>query len=711
MAVDVLTQRYDSNRTGANIAESDLATGTVDQAHFGKLYTLRVDGHIYAQPLYLSNVNIPGKGTRNVVYVATMHNSVYAFDGDDPGQAGPLWHVNLGSSFPTPPPPHLPPVSGQPEPWYKFSNFQVEIGILSTPVIDRATSTLYAVAYVFDGTGASYQLYAIDVVDGGIKGHVQIDGSVAGTGAGSAAGTVAFNSANHGQRPGLLLLNGTVYVAFASFADIDDYHGWIFAYDAASLTRTGIFNATPNGDSGGVWQSGQGLSGDATNHVYFLTGNGTFTPDASNLGDSLVKLNADLTLNDWFTPFNQADLSTLDKDLGSSGVLLIPGTNVALIGGKECKFYLLDRNKLGHYNPANPAGPGNPDPTHSDAQIVQSFSVNSDTTKSHEIFGGPVFWSGPSDTFVYVWPANDQLRAYTFSGGLFDTSPVAKSTVGVPKGVPGGILALSANGNTAGTGIVWASHPDIGDTVQFARPGILRAFDAMDVTKELWNSTQNGCRDDVGLFGKFCPATIAKGKVYLATFSGYLAVYGPLPDGGAPTSTPAWQSLGGSMTSPPAAVAWNLNRRDVFALGTDKAVWHASWDGIAWSTWESLGGNLTSPPHAVASQPHRLDVFALGTDQAVWHKSWNGSAWSAWESLGGMLVSPPHAVSWGMNRLDVFATGTDKAIWRRTWDGRAWCPWTSMGGTVASPAVAVSWGPDNHDVFALGTDDAVWHSG
>ena len=279
MPTDVLTQRNDISRTGANTQETSLTPSTIDPAHFGKLFTRRVDGHIYAQPLYVSGLAIPGQGTHNVVYVATMHNSVYAFDADDPNASAPLWHVNLGPSFSTPPPPHIPPVDGSPEPWYKYSNIQVEIGILSTPAIDRSQNTIYVVPYIMSGPDPSYWLYALDITNGSVKHKVQIQGTVPGTGVASAGGHVAFNSKNHSQRPGLLLMNGVVYIAFASFADIDDYHGWVFAYDATSLAQTGIYNVTPNGEAAGIWQAGHGPAGDANHNVYLLTGNGTFAPD------------------------------------------------------------------------------------------------------------------------------------------------------------------------------------------------------------------------------------------------------------------------------------------------------------------------------------------------------------------------------------------------------------------------------------------------
>jgi hypothetical protein len=170
-----------------------------------------------------------------------------------------------------------------------------------------------------------------------------------------------------------------------------------------------------------------------------------------------------------------------------------------------------------------------------------------------------------------------------------------------------------------------------------------------------------------------------------------------------------WESLGGVITSPPTAVSWGSDRLDLFANGTDSALWHRWWDGRAWGGWESLGGKLTSPPSAVCWGANRIDVFALGTDRALWHRWWDGRAWGGWESLGGRLTSPPVAVSWGPNRIDVFANGTDNALWHRWWDGRAWGGWESLGGILTTPPTAVCWGANRIDVFGRGTDNALWH--
>ncbi len=516
--ISVLTQHNDNNRTGAQLQETLLNTSNVKPGQFGRLFKLPVDGSVYAQPLYVNALAIPNQGTRNVLYVATMHNTVYAFDGDDPS-IRPYWQVSLGPSAPLPDT-NIGPVTKQGQPDYR--DISVEVGILSTPVISLTHNAIYVVAFTKKGNSYAYHLHALDLVTGQEKfgGPVQIKASVKGTGDSSQNGIVTFVSNRHNQRPGLLLVNENVYLAFASYGDARPYHGWLLGYSATTLRQVAVYNTTPNGREGGIWQAGQGPAADADEGgaIYVITGNGTFKPDTSALGDSIIKFRANLTILDWFSPFNNASLDAADEDLGSSGILLIPGTNLAVGGGKEGKLYVFARKHLGHFQ----AG--------SDSQILQSFYVN----PRHHIHGSPIYWKGPKGSWIYVWPENDALKAYQLVGGKFQTTPVSVSTTTAPQnvpggslGMPGGMLSVSANGNTGG--IIWSSHPYNADANQKVVDGILRAYDASDLTKEIWNSKINASHDDVGKFAKFCPPTVANGKIYLATFSGYVAVYGLLP--------------------------------------------------------------------------------------------------------------------------------------------------------------------------------------
>ncbi|MFF7725519.1 hypothetical protein [Streptomyces sp. NPDC008001] len=512
----VTTQHNDNRRTGANLHETTLTPLTVGRETFGKLFTRAVDGQIYAQPLVVPGVHVPGAGRRDVVYAATMHNSVYAFDAHDPGAAAPLWRTSLGPSVPLPDPEIGP--SG-------YRDIAAEVGIVSTPVIDTARQVLYAVAFTKDADGHHHTLHALDLATGRpvLGGPVRIAADVPGTGEGSSGGRIAFVSRRHVQRAALTLANGRVYMAFASYGDRRPYHGWVLAHDAATLSLVGAYVTTPGTRMGGIWQAGQGLAVDGSGCLYFMTGNGGFAADGSELGDSVVKLTPDLTVADWFSPYDNAALDARDADLGSAGPLLLPRTSLLLGGGKEGKFYLLDTGRMGHFH----AG--------ADTQIPQSFYVVAPDDERHHIHGGPVYGDFPGGPWAYVWPENAFLCAYRFDGRSFATTPVSTSTTtdptGVPggsPGMPGGMLSLSARGPDPATALLWATHPYRDDANQAVVEGVLRCYRAADLTRELWNSKMNAARDDVGLFAKFVPPTVTGGKVYVATFSGGLHAYGLL---------------------------------------------------------------------------------------------------------------------------------------------------------------------------------------
>ncbi|MEU5418904.1 hypothetical protein [Streptomyces sp. NPDC020667] len=516
--LSVTTQHNDNRRTGANPLETTLRPGNVRPATFGKLFSRAVDGQIYAQPLYLARCPVEGHGVRDVVFTATMHNSVYAFDADDPAASAPLWHTSLGPSV------TLPDANVGP-PGYR--DIAVEVGVVSTPVIDVERHVLYVVAFTGEQGAYHHTLHALDLSTGreALGGPVRITATVPGTGDGSVQGKLTFTSNRQIQRAALTLAGGRVYVAFASYGDQDPYHGWVFGFDAGDLRRTGVYVTTPGTRRGGIWQAGQGLGVDDRGNLYFMTGNGGFRADGSELGDAVVQLTPDLALADWFSPFDNAALDAADADLGSAGPLLIPGTRLLLGGGKAGKFYLLDTGDMGHFQ----AG--------SDSQIVQSFQVVAPDRDSHHIHGGAVHWNfrGGGGPWVYVWPENAFLRAYRFTGGTLGTTPVSTSTTTDPKGVPGGapgmpggILSVSADGDDPATGLVWATHPYRDNANQAVVEGVFRAYQATDLTQEVWNSKMNAARDDVGLFAKFAPPTVAGGRVYVPTFSGVLQVYGLL---------------------------------------------------------------------------------------------------------------------------------------------------------------------------------------
>ena len=509
----VVTQHNDNRRTGANLNEIVLNTSNVNVSQFGKLFSRVVDGQIYAQPLYVPGVII-GLGIHNVVYVATMKNNVYALDADDPAASTPLWQVNLGPAV---------PVADVGE----LEDIDQVVGITSTPVIDAASRILYCVAKTKEGDSYFQRLHALDIASGQerLGSPVAIDATAPGTGDDSVAGTINFNPLRHLNRPALLLVDGYVYVAFGSHGDNRPYHGWVLSYDAATLQNVASFNVTPGGSGGAIWQSGQGLAIDESGYIYFMTGNGTFDMNVGgqSCASCFMKLSTPtLTLADWFAPYNQNQLNTTNWDLNSSGPLLFPGFGRVVGGGKEGILYVLDRAHMGHFQ----AG-GN-------SQIVQSSQI----TFGDHLHGSPIYWESPEHgPLVYVWYEESHLEAFKVVNGAFENNidpntgllvPFTQSTMAVPPGMPGGVLSVSSNGTAPGSGIVWATAPYNADAHVNTVAGILRAFDASDLSRELWNSKQNAERDDAGNFAKFTPPTIANGKVYLATFSNQLLVYGLL---------------------------------------------------------------------------------------------------------------------------------------------------------------------------------------
>lgn len=510
----VWTQHFDNARTGAVLTETSLNTANVNASGFGKLFTRPVDGQIYAQPLYLAGVTMGGRA-HNVVYVATVNDTVYAFDAEDPTLTAPLLARNLLDVAPAGARPVRNTDVGQV--CVPYVDFSGNLGIVGTPVIDVANDTMYLVARSREPNGFVQRLHALDITTLADRpsSPVVIEASVPGSGSDAIAGRIAFNPETHNQRAALTLSRGVVYIAWASHCDTGPYHGWVIGYDTRTLRQSFAFNVTADGSDGGIWQAGQGLAADEQGYLYFLTGDGVSNAQygGGSYASTFIKLDPTRSspLVDWFMPYNVRELNENDMDLGSSGALLIPGTDLLVGGGKQGKLYLLNRNDLGRYQPD------------SDSQVVQSFQA----TAGH-IHGSPVYWeSEGTGKTLYVWSENDYLKAFSFDGSSIDPRP-RTSTIRVPAGMPGAMLTISANGGNRGSGLVWASHPTSGDANHMTQPGTLRAFDAQDVSRELWNSNMNFERDRVGNFAKFVPPVVANGRVYLATFSDELAVYGLL---------------------------------------------------------------------------------------------------------------------------------------------------------------------------------------
>jgi outer membrane protein assembly factor BamB len=492
-ATSVTTFHNDNGRSGVNAAETILNTTNTNVNQFGKLFSLAVDGQVYAQPLYLQGQAIPGQGIHNVVYIVTEANSVYAFDADT---GSGLWHVNLGA-----------PMLCSQIPGCN-RDLLPTIGITSTPVIDVPRNALDVVAENWNGTAASVSLHSLNLSTGKENAHspVVITGSVTGTGDNSSGGVVAFDPFMHWQRAGLLLLNGNIYIGFAGHQDTVPYHGWIFGYDGASLRRVVVKCLSPNGTAAGIWQSGGAMAADAQGNMYVETGNGTSNAwtGGSDYGMSLVKMNgiAGLTISGYFSPSNEATLDAADRDFGSGSPLLIPGTSSVVAGSKDGRIFVLDTDALEGWNST-------------DKVQQEWFATNA-------VFGANVYYNST----LYVWGRQDTLKSFAWNGNTF--SPIANGSAVIPFDYQNcAAMSVSASGTAAGTGILWGAYSkSLANGGQY--PGILRAYDASDVTKELWNSDMNASRDAAGSWAKWVPPTVVNGRVYLATFDNIVNVYGLL---------------------------------------------------------------------------------------------------------------------------------------------------------------------------------------
>ena len=493
----VLTQHNDLGRSGSDPNEAVLNTSNVNVQSFGKVFSLPVDGFLYAQPLYDPAVPI-ANGTHNVVYAATAHNSVYAFDADTGSQ---YWHVYLGPSVPS-------SVIGT-------ENIQVEVGIISTPVIDPSTGTIYVVAKTYENYNQIFRLHALNIATGAEKfgGPVEISASVGGTGMQSSGGQVSFVPAKENQRAALTLVNGTVYVAFASHEDYPPYHGWVLGYQASSLQQVQAFNVTPNSGEGAIWMGGQGLVADSSNNLYLITSNSTQSTEneAGDYGESFLKLvpsGNSLTVADYFKPNSYDSLNANDQDLGSTGAFAIPGTSYIAGGSKAGMIYVVNTSNMGKLNLSSD-------------QVVQEFQAD------NGLWGSPAFFNNT----MYIWGVDGPLQAYQFSGGHFNTSPTSKGSYVTTSGVTSGSVSVSSNGTAPGTAIVWATAPT-SDPDHATVGGNMFAYDATNLGKLLWSTAENPARDGYGNYAKFAAPTIANGKVYVPTDTGQVPVYGLLPGTG-----------------------------------------------------------------------------------------------------------------------------------------------------------------------------------
>ncbi|MGH9681326.1 MAG: hypothetical protein ACRD4Y_15370, partial [Candidatus Acidiferrales bacterium] len=447
--ISVTTQHYDSARTGADTHETVLTPSNVNVTQFGKLFSVPVDGYVYAEPLYMFRVTING-GQHNVVYVATEHDSVYAIDADNPNTV--YWHVSFIN----------PPTVTTVDPNSVSAPYDIipEIGITSTPVIDPVAGTIYVLAKTNENGAFVQRLHALDVTTGAERpgSPVAITASVAGTGDGSVSGNLAFDPQGENNRPSLLLVNGHIVIGWASHNDMSPFHGWILSYNASTLAQDGVYNATPNGGLGGVWMSGMGIAADSSNNIYFSSGNGTFDGNSStapnnDFGDSVIKLGqpsgGSFPFLDWFTPFDQSNMASNDLDLGSAGVVILPDQSTGphqhllLTAGKSGTIYLLNRDSLGHYNASD------------NSQVVQTIPG-----ALPGIWGAPAWWNNTAffSGSGEFGTTGDYLKSYTFdpSTGLFN--PVASQQTTAQFTFPGMEPVVSSNATS--NGIVWTLQTD-----------------------------------------------------------------------------------------------------------------------------------------------------------------------------------------------------------------------------------------------------------
>ena len=501
--VDVLTYHDNNARTGLNDAETTLAPSNVNADSFGKLATLPVDGQIYAQPLVVSGITAGGKA-RNVVYVATEHDSVYAFDADTGAAVWKRSFVDAGRG--------ITPVPSQD---VGVDDIAPEIGITATPVIDRANNAIYFVTktkQVRGGTTSYHQqLHALDLATGSDKfgGPTEIAATVPGQGVGTSGieePMIRFDPLRQLNRPGLSLVNGRVYIAWGSHGDILPYHGWVMSYDAKTLKQVDVFNTTPEALRGAIWQGGGGAASDGTN-LFYAVGNGTF--DVPTGGDdhglSILKLTPDLKVADSFTPANQFERIQNDIDTGSTGTVLTRqgGKSLILSGTKAGDVFVNDANDLGGFHLSGDRN-------------VQTL----DHATPDENFSTPAVFNGA----IYIGGKGDQIKRYAFGA---DGKLQAKFASQSPEryGFPGATVSISSNGTA--DGIVWAidrqAFTEASHTGDATPRAVLRAYDATDMT-ELYNSADRSA-DDAGVGIKFGVPTVANGKVFVGTADG-LSIFG-----------------------------------------------------------------------------------------------------------------------------------------------------------------------------------------
>jgi hypothetical protein len=650
-AVDMVTYHNDTARTGQNLNEIDLTPASVSVSTFAKIGFFGVDGRVDAQPLYLSGVAIPGQGTHSVLYVASEHDTLYAFDADT---GVVLWRVSLLGSGESPSDDRG---CGQVTP---------EIGITSTPVIDRTagpSGAIYVVAMSKNGSGSYYQrLHALSVTTGAelFGGPRDVVASFPGSGAGGDGTTVMFDPRQYKERASLLLVNGKVITTWASHCDIPQYTGWIIAYSASTLAQTSVLNVIPNGSEGAMWMSGAGPAADPAGNVYLLDGNGTFDttidgrgfPSRGDFGNAFLKLSTStgLAVADYFATWDTVQQSNQDLDLGSGGAMVLPDQTDSLgrvrhltVGaGKDAHIYVADRDSMGKWNST----------TSDNRNIYQDIAG----ALGGGVFSMPAYFSNT----VYFGAVGDAIKAFSIASARLSSTPSSATTRAF--GYPGATPGISANGNASG--ILWA--------VENTDPAVLHAYDALNLSRELYNSNQAaGGRDHFGPGNKFITPTIANGRVYVGTTNG-VAAFGLL----APPGPATLVSPSGTVSSTP-SFTWN-------------AVSAATW----YDLWVQPGGGAPllqqwyeSSTVCGASTCTVSPAIALAGSTAYtwWVQTYNGNGYGPWSS--GMtfttIALPPAPTLTGPTGAS--ASPQPAYTWNAASGATSYYLWVQAGG--ASPAI------------------------
>ncbi len=620
---NVATWHNDNLRTGLNANERTLTPANVHPATFGKLFTVPVDGKVDAQPLHIAALNMPGHGQRDVVFVATEHDSVYAFDA-----AGGVvfWHVSLLRSGETPSDSRS---CGQVVP---------EIGITATPVIDRTVGphgVIYVVAMSKDRSGNYYhRLHALDITTGAeeLGGPTLIQASYPGNGANSVNGSVVFDAKEYKDRPGLLLLNGIVYTSWGSHCDYNPYTGWLIGYNHSTLRQTSVFNLAPNGSEAALWNAGAGPAADPQGNIFLSVANGTFDnnlnaqgfPAGADYGNAFVKLSISgnrTIVDDYWTMADTHSESARDADLGSGGIMLLPDTrdssgrvrHLAMGGGKDANLYVVDRDHMGKYNSS------------SNSTIYQELP--------EAIEGGMFSTPAYFDNHVYFGPINNAILSFEVRGARVSSLPVSATAHAF--GYPGATPSISANGNS--NAILWA--------VENSNPAVLHAYDANDLGTELYNSDQAGSgRDHLGPGNKYIVPTIADGRVFVGTQNS-VAVFGLLSRAAIPngTYTVTNETSGLVLDDPGFSRQAGMKIQQYASNGGANQKWRFVFNGSGFYTIQNASSNLflTNPGGSSAAGVLVEQDAAGHGDSQLWSLSPAGSGFVIHNKGGGTVLDDP----------------------------------------------------------------------